>query len=37
MINLNIYLANIPKHECVVEIMNNNKTDTYVFVAPEIE
>lgn len=36
MINFNIYMANIPKHECAIDIMNKNKTDTYVFIAPEL-
>lgn len=36
MIILNAFIANIPKQECVVDIMTNNITDTYVFIAPEI-
>jgi len=35
MINFNIYLTNIPKQESVVKFMNENKTDSYVFIAPE--
>ena len=35
MINLNIYLANIPRQESVVKMMKENKTDSYVFIAPE--
>ena len=35
MINFNIYLANIPKQESVVKFMKENKTDSYVFIAPE--
>ena len=36
MINFNIYVANIPKQESVIDFMKNNKTDSYVFIAPEI-
>jgi len=36
MINFNIYMANIPKQESVVNVMKENKQDTYVFIAPEI-
>ena len=36
MINFNIYIANIPKQESVVQFMKENKTDSYVFIAPEI-
>ena len=36
MINFNIYVANIPKQESVVKYMKENKTDSYVFIAPEI-
>ena len=36
MINFNIYLTNIPKQESVVDFMKDNKTDSYVFIAPEI-
>ena len=36
MINFEIYLANIPKQESVVNIMQENKIDSYVFIAPEI-
>lgn len=35
MINFDIYMANIPKHESIVNVMQENKTDTYVFCAPE--
>ncbi len=35
MINLNIYLTNIPKQESIVNVMKGNKTDGYVFIAPE--
>lgn len=35
MINFDIYLANIPKYESIVNVMEENKTDTYVFCAPE--
>ena len=35
MINFNIYIANIPKQESIVDIMKKNKTDSYVFIAPE--
>lgn len=35
MINFNIYMTNIPKQESIVNIMQDNKTDTYVFCAPE--
>ena len=35
MISFNVYMANIPKHESIVEIMQETKTDTYVFCAPE--
>jgi len=35
MINFNIYVANIPKQESIVNVMKNNKTDGYVFIAPE--
>ena len=36
MINFNICSVNIPKQESVVQIMKENKIDTYVFIAPEI-
>ena len=36
MINFNIYLANIPKQESVVQFMKENKIDSYVFIAPEV-
>ena len=35
MININGTLINIPKQESIVNIMQENKTDTYVFCAPE--
>jgi len=36
MINFNIYVANIPRQESVVNFMKENRTDSYVFIAPEI-
>ena len=35
MINFNIYVANIPKQESIVDVMKGDKSDTYVFIAPE--
>ena len=35
MLNFSIYMANIPKQESVVKFMKENKTDSYVFIAPE--
>ncbi len=36
MINFNIYLANIPRQESVVDFIKQGSQDSYVFVAPEI-
>ena len=35
MINFEIYMTNIPKQESIIQVLEDKKTDTYVFCAPE--